>query len=134
MSEIYNNLPLSDGIKKRFEIINKEVSTFLDAESKVSINDEISSEEINNFLNFEDGDKNQSKRLTNGHILYTILNGGLVHANNDQVVQQYKEWVSQPYLTSILWNEFIDILVKFTVCVFEIESLNNEALEELSKN
>ncbi|MDM3858590.1 MAG: hypothetical protein PT118_01825 [Aphanizomenon gracile PMC644.10] len=161
---IYYKLPLSEELKERYKIINFELNTFLDSESKLGYcgNDEreITRQEIHNFLygksiyplpNNDDikyftyslplfYDQSNStdllpNKLINRDIFDTFINGELVHQNRKEKVQKFKDWMSKDELWSnILWCEFIEIIVQFTEYVFQIQELNIKAIEELITN
>jgi hypothetical protein len=137
---IYYKLPLSEELKERYKIINSELNTFLDSESKLGYcgNDEreITRQEIDNLL-YDQSDSTDllPNKLINRDIFDTFINGELVHQNREEKVQKFKDWMSKDELWSnILWCEFIEIIVQFTEYVFQIEELNIQAIEELTIN
>ncbi|MDM3845832.1 MAG: hypothetical protein PT116_12485 [Aphanizomenon gracile PMC638.10] len=158
---IYYKLPLSEELKERYKIINSELKTFLDSESKLGYcgNDEreITRQEIHNLLYgksiypspdnddikyftylspifYDQSDSTDllANKLINRDIFYTFIYGELVHKNCEETVQKFNDWMSKGELWSnILWCEFIEIIVQFTEYVFQIQELNIKAIEEL---
>lgn len=109
MSEIYEKLPIAEEKKQQLRSARENLNRWLDSNSYFNVDDET---------------------LTNRHIMETIINGGLGHANDKKRVNEYKMWAETPILP-FLKVEFISIIAHIFKMIWYFRSLHEGILKDL---
>lgn len=108
LAEHYNNLPISQERKDKFNAIRAYINDFLNSKSQVNINNS-----------------------TNWDIIDIFIYGGLAHIIPDKK-KTFDYWMSKPIANVFLINEFVYILGIITAQIETIKNLNLEVFKELN--
>jgi len=111
LAEIYEDLSISDDLKRQFSEARKAINDFLDKPPPIRID----------F---------QGVSLTRRRILMVFIYGGLAHANQEKKII-YDKWMTMPPFGYILLNEFCVILAQVLRVIKYIADLNRQAIEEI---
>ncbi len=111
LDKIYNELSIPQLQKDLFSNARKELNTYLDSPSLFNINNET---------------------LSNRHILEVFIYGGLSHASEIKK-KIFDFWMSNPFLSAHLQNEFVFILANVLNVIMYIQNLNIAVIKELNE-
>jgi hypothetical protein len=112
MEVIYNSLPISQQRKDLFKGARDQFNTWLDCDPSIKID---------------------NLTITNREILDIFIYGGLAHANKRKKAI-FDQWMSDPFLSQFMANEFVSILKKVMDFIIFVQNLNDEVIRELREN
>lgn len=138
MSDLYNNLSISQNYKDEFNQVRNELNKFLDSFSQITV---LNKEEGSEILLANDFNKELKKEIninaqvniqkfTNGELFDLFVYGELAHADRDKR-EKLSILLSNNVTVIIVWDRFVDILIKFTQCIFAIEYINKKVISEI---
>jgi hypothetical protein len=108
LAEHYNNLPISEEKKDKYNVIRESITNFLNSKSQVNINNS-----------------------TNGDIIDVFIYGELAHINSDKK-KIFDYWMSKPIANTLLIDQFVYILGIITIRIEAIKNQNLEVFKELN--
>jgi hypothetical protein len=112
MATLYNELPISDILKKDFHEIRGNINSLLDSSAPIVI---------------------KGESLLRRKIFEVLLWGGLSRANKEKK-QLYDCWRDRyPLLLTLLEDEFETCLIFFLDGILQVHDLNQNVINELSK-
>ena len=90
-------------------------------------------DQFNTWLDCDPSIKIDNLTITNREILDIFIYGGLAHANKRKKAI-FDQWMSDPFLSQFMANEFVSILKKVMDFIIFVQNLNDEVIRELREN
>ncbi|MBI4307151.1 MAG: hypothetical protein HY678_12610 [Chloroflexi bacterium] len=109
MADIYSKIPIDKVLVGKFNAARAKTNAALDNRTPISLNDEV---------------------LTYRVVFDVFLYGGLAHANPEKK-RTYDAWARDPFVFSLLQNEFVFGLGILESMIFYTRALNQVAIREL---
>lgn len=112
MVKIYEELPISEGLKEKFSILRKQLNDYLDSEPQTRF-------------------KIIKETLHRREIMEIFIYGNLAHANLNKK-EIYDKWKEDPIVFPLLEFEFNGILNTILKAIQITKGLNENAIRELN--